>query len=471
MTWTKKYGEPDIPGSTRFMNIRKVVFLFFAVVFLFTTGCTENPLVKREIVPVALKDVAAERLSYRYEPDVPAPDPKFSQKAPTFERSEAVQQDFDTNRPLDMLERTLQSPDNSRILVVYRDAQDIVSDFHLDMYSKDGKLIRKITHSEMAVQFPDTIVWSPDGNNVAFVAKVRGAASNELGPDASSNGKPVSAATPGIVDLDGEEKTDETEKAAEPAKPAPAGVEAAKDVLTFRTEQIYICNADGGDVKPLTKVEGLMYFYFVWSPDSAALAALAAVHTEWRIFEKFSKDAGQVFVPRGRPRIIEKNGRERKLDDEVTAVHPVWSPDSAKVAVAFDKQIRIYDGIRNQPTQAAIPLKNDLLLSSRAYEKQMKEKSLDLNANETGNGPAEEKVEDSNSNGAKPQFESALPDPNLLVSFNPIVNLVWVEDNLLYFETGFVRNFLDQTENVRSYMRWHRLILSAQPTSLPAQKQ
>ena len=119
-----------------------------------------------------------------------------------------------------------------------------------------------------------------------------------------------------------------------------AGVEASKDVITFRTEQIYICNTDGGDVKPLTKVEGLMYFYFVWAPDGGALAALAAIHTEWQFFETRAKENGQVFIPRGRPRLIEKSGRERRLDDLPTPVHPVWSPDSAKVAVAFDKQIR-----------------------------------------------------------------------------------------------------------------------------------
>lgn len=215
-----------------------------------------------------------------------------------------------------------------------------------------------------------------------------------------------------------------------------------------------------------------MYFYFVWAPDSGALAALATIHTEWQYFETRSKEAGQVFVPRGRPRLIEKNGRERLLDDFPTAVHPVWSPDSAKVAVAFDKQIRIYDGVRNQPTQAAIQLKNDLLISSRKYEEKLKLEGGDKT--EGNNAVLEQKkeaAEKSNSNTTTTQAESALPDANLLVSFNPIVNLVWPEDKMLYLETGFVRNYLDETESVRSYMRWHRLVLSAQAVTLSTTQQ
>ena len=85
------------------------------------------------------------------------------------------------------------------------------------------------------------------------------------------------------------------------------------------------------------------------------------------------------------------------------------------------------------------------------------------NANaEKGNS---ENIAVANTNTAQ-RPESALPDPSLLVSFNPIVKLVWPEDKMLYFETGFVRNYLDETESVRSYMRWHRLILSAQAVSI-----
>jgi hypothetical protein len=454
------------------MRICKILAISLVGAISLFAGCGKGgALGTPEIVPVALRDVAAERLGYRYEGDVPPPTPDQSKPASKFDRSEAVQMDFDTNRPTEILERTIASPGGERVLAVFRKGDDIVSDFRLDMYTKDGTLIRKITHDEMAVQFPDTLVWSPDGSNVAFVAKVRGSAA------LSSTTEPVTpGSTPEIVDLDGEKKADVSETEGtdgEKQEAKPPGVEASKDVITFRTEQIYICGADGSDVKPLTNVEGLMYFYFVWAPDSSALAALAAVHTEWKFFEKRAEEGGQFYIPRGRPRLIEKNGRERKLDDLATPVHPVWSPDSAKIAVAFDKQVRIYDGIRQQPTQAAIPLKNDLLISSRAYEKTIKTgENVDGNNNTADSANSE--TESENKNAEVPvagQPESALPDANLLVSFNPIVNLVWPDDKTIYFETGFIRNYLDETKSVRSFMRWHRLLLSAQAIPLTAPQQ
>ncbi|MDH3494180.1 MAG: hypothetical protein OEM82_11565 [Acidobacteriota bacterium] len=446
---------------------KSTLFIFVAAAVLLS-ACAKGPLADPAVVAVALKDVSAERLSYRYEADVPAPDPKFLNGGSRVERNEAVQLDFDTNRVREILDRTIASPSGERILAVFRRGDDVISDFRLDMYSKDGKLLRKITHEEMALQFPDTIVWSPDGNNVAFVAKTRGIDQNAInGSPKDSSAKPD--ATPEVVSRDGEESPAAEEPAATDDAETTAGVEASGDVITFRTEQIYICNTDGGDVKPLTKVEGLMYFYFVWAPDGGALAALAAIHTEWQFFETRAKENGQVFVPRGRPRLIEKNGRERRLDDLATPVHPVWSPDSAKVAVAFDKQIRIYDGVRNQPSQAAIPLKNDLLLSSRTYEKNLTVEGMEGDNSNTNGEKGRAGNADIASNTA-PRPESALPDASLLVSFNPIVNLVWPEDKMLYFETGFVRNYIDETESVRSYMRWHRLILSAQAVSLAPPK-
>ncbi len=111
-----------------------------------------------------------------------------------------------------------------------------------------------------------------------------------------------------------------------------------KTVLTFRTEQIYIADANGNDVKPLTQNEGLIYFYFVWSPDSSMLASLAATYQEWNFLQYQADGKGEFFVPMGRPRLIEKNGRERRLDDNLTSVHPVWSPDSAKVAALLTRK-------------------------------------------------------------------------------------------------------------------------------------
>lgn len=115
----------------------------------------------------------------------------------------------------------------------------------------------------------------------------------------------------------------------------PTVADAATNVLTLRTEQIYICNADGGDLKLLTQNEGLIYFYFIWAPNSSALVALASTWKEWQYGQYQADLRGEIYTPSGRPRLIEKTGRIRLLDDNPTTVQPVWSPDSAKVALAL----------------------------------------------------------------------------------------------------------------------------------------
>lgn len=427
------------------------------------SGCGQNPLSSREVAPAAFKDVPAQRLNYRFEADVPGPDLKLT-PAMIQKRNEAIQKDFDDNRPQEILDRTIESPDKKRFAAVYRAVSDDVSQFRLDIYSAEGQLVRKVTHDEMAVHFPDTIVWSPDSQNLAFVAMVR-----------SSDG----VAVPAVPDpLQGKgpdevaESGSEDEAAAVPAEGADASQEPAKDVITFRTEQIYLCSSEGTDLKPLTKNEGLMYFYFAWSPDSSALAALATSITEWRVRQARLQNAGQVFVPEGRPRLVEKNGRERLLDDYPTTVRPVWSPDSAKVAVAFDKQIRIYDAIGERPTQAAVPLNNDLLIASKAWEDKKKAEegpgalATPEGNTDTGPTPVEPQVDTE-----VQQPTTALPDPASLVSFNPIVALEWPQEDIIYLQTAFVKNYLDSGENISSFARWHRLILSPQAVAIENKEQ
>jgi hypothetical protein len=195
----------------------------------------------------------------------------------------------------------------------------------------------------------------------------------------------------------------------------------------------------------------LIYFYFGWSPDSSALAALAATYNEWNILQHQSDTKSEQFTPQGRPRLIEKNGRERRLDDNLTAVRPVWSPDSAKVASAFDKQVRIYDAITDAPTQAAIPLRNQLLISSKEFDENLQRQEQGGNAN----APP-----------ATSQQTTTLPDENSLVSFNPIITLEWTTDELLYLQTGYIKLMKNETDNARSYLRWHRLIFSPQANTV-----
>lgn len=424
------------------------------------------------------------RLNYRFESDVPPP--PMENKAPAEERNPAVQTDFDQNRPQEILDRTLASPNNERVLAIYHNVSDLPAEFRLDMYAADGRRLKTITHEGMAVHFPDTIVWSPDSTSVAFVAMVRTGKLGDFsnGPEGPQTSTTPPSATPEETPTEADTETPDANSGSDanagqtPGTP-PAGEEPPL-VLTFRTEQIYLCDANGGDLKPLTQNEGLIYFYFVWSPDSSALAALAAKFTEWRIWKYQADQSGQIFRPAGRPRIVEKTGRQRLLDDYPTLVHPVWSPDSAKVAAAFDKQVRIYDAIGNAPTQAAVLLRNQLLVSSKAYDeakrKEMGEAPAPDGNSENSNNPTPETNGQTNSNTANANVvanlpEGVLPDERTLISFNPIVDLKWTEDAILYLETAYVREFQDSTNNVRSNSRWHRLIFSPQAIVLGNQQQ
>lgn len=463
--------------------MRYKTFIIVIACLVFISGCRTESANKREIAPASLRDVPAQRLNYRFETDIPAPDEK-AKPGQSDERNAAVQADFDNARVQENLDRTITSPDKKRVLAVYRKVNDLVTEFRLDIYSADGKLIKKVTHDEMAVHFPGTIVWSPDSKNVAFLAMVRGSGKDD--PTGKTEGNETKTVEPPETASDASNTADTPEATTDANSNEAASddpTEPAKNILTFRTEQIYLCGADGEDLKPLTQNEGLMYFYAVWAPDSSALVALASPFTEWRIREFQMEKTGERFVPLGRPRLIEKNGRERLLDDYPTQVHPVWSPDSAKVAIAIDKQIRIYDAIGEVPTQAAIPLRNRFLLAAKAYEDKLiaqeeagSSNSNDSDRNQNASVPETKSTSDVNVNSNVEEDPNAptttLPDASKLVAFNPIINLNWELDSMLYIETGYIKNFVDnETENRRSYLRWHRLILSPQAVAIqgPAQ--
>ena len=70
------------------------------------------------------------------------------------------------------------------------------------------------------------------------------------------------------------------------ASPLPSIAPAFAPVALFNTEQIYICNRDGYDLKPLAPREGLIYFYAAWAPDNHALVSMACKESEWDAREK-----------------------------------------------------------------------------------------------------------------------------------------------------------------------------------------
>jgi hypothetical protein len=427
---------------------RSHLIVLLAAVAAATLACQESPLQKPEPKSLTVRDVPAVRLNYKYEADVPPP-ADIPVRKPE-ERSSSVQSDFDNNRPEELLDQTLASPDQKHVLAVYHRLTDAGSEYRLDMYTPDGKLLRKMTSDTMAVYFPETIVWSPDSSTVAFVAMARAGLGATIGsPTPGSAVKPTEPAkTEPTVEQDANTET-AAETPAQPREPTP---EAPTGILTFRTQQIYISSADGTGVKPVTVNEGLIYFYYTWSPDSSMLAALATTSREWRYQEIVAESKKELMVPQGRLRIIEKNGRERRLDDALTAVHPVWSPDSTKVAIGFASQVRIYDAAGTNPTQAAVPLRNELLISSQAYDLQVQRQAQEANI-ETENRPA----------ATPAQPLSMLPDEKSLVSYNPIVQLSWAKDDLIYLETAYLKQMKNQADNVTSFARWHRLALTPQP--------
>jgi hypothetical protein len=412
-------------------------YLLLLGVVLFATGCggAGNTNTGTSSAPSSLSQVPAVRLNFRYEADVPAPD----QQAPSNaeERNATVQAHFDQNRPQEILDRTVTSPDKQHIAAVYHRLSDVGSEYRLDMYDSNGVLLRPVTPDTLAVHFPDTILWAPNSSSVAFVAMLRAGQEEgtqvPLQPDVGTSNANVDA-----------------NAAEQPTSTPSVRVEAPSPVIAFRTEQIYLCDAEGTGLKPLTQSEGRIYFYYVWSPDSSMLAALVATSPEFAAMQGQASLKKEFFVPAGRPRIVERNGRERLLDDAMTQVRPVWSPDSSKVADGFDTQVRIYDAVGNTPTQAAIPLRNQLLISSQAYDRQLEQQAA-----------AENSIANDNTQLPAP---TTLPDPAKLVSFNPIVTLQWTSDDILYLQTGYVKQFENPAENRASYLRWHRLIFSPQPT-------
>ncbi len=431
----------------------KVKKLFLIILVLSFTACEKNVFQSPTVTPTSLKDVVALRLNFRFESDVPAPTTVVPPQN-TELKNDAIQADFDQTRSPETLEKTLPSPDKNRFLAVYRKPEDVPNQYRLDMYSADGKLVKKITPNGLAVQFPDSIVWSPDGNSVAFVGMIRigqtailQIATPTPTPDAPIPPTAEELAGNANVDVNSNTNVDANSNTNVNVSPQNAS-EQPKAILTLRTEQVYFCNRDGGDLKILTQNEGKIYYYFVWSPDSTMLLALASTNKDWDIGQYEAKTRTEIFVPSGRLRIVEKSGRERLLDDNATRIQPVWSPDSSKVAAAFDKDVRVYDAVGNAPTQAEIPLRNPLLISSKSYDEIKKVEANGGNVNAVVNTQVEE--------------TKTLPDENMLVSFNPIIELKWTEDKLLYLQTAYVREFEKSTDNVRSYARWHRLLLSPQ---------
>ena len=387
---------------------REVRGLIVAVLtFIVAAGC-KSVIDRQDVRPRVLRDVPARNLAYRLSPDVAAPSTTLDDP---LEKFEPVASHFTSSRKDEALLRTLVSPDGKRVLALYGTADEPGSTFRIDLYNSDGQFLRNLIPPSIACVFPETVTWSPDGNYINFIAHKR-----EI---------PVPSPTP-FEDL--------PEPSASPSPTAtPTVAPLFAPVASFTTEQIYICNRDGDDLKPLTSREGLIYFYYVWAPDGHALAALACKEDEWNAREK------QFKLPAGRPRLIGLDGSERLLDDALTDALPVWCPDASKVATAFDTDVAIYDVGGQTPTQARMPLSEQLIAASVVYDQKSTTKKANTNS-------------------------PASSVPGAPASFNPIVRLDWRKPESLYIQTAFVR--LMPNETINTFQRWHQLTISAQAAVL-----
>jgi hypothetical protein len=375
------------------------------------SGC-KSVIERQDVRPKVLRDVPARNLAYRLSPDVESP----SDTDDPADKNGAVANHFSTNRENDALVRTVASPDGRRVLALYGTADEPGSTFRIDLYNSEGQFLRNLIPPDIACVFPETVSWSPDGNYINFIARKRVMPSPTPTPPNEPEPDPLASPVP-----------------------SPSVAPLFAPVASFNTEQIYICNRDGYDLKPLTSREGLIYFYYVWAPDGHAMAALACKEDEWNARER------QFKLPAGRPRLIAPDGSERLLDDALTDALPVWSPDASKIATAFDTDVAIYDAGGKTPTQGRMPLGDQLIAASVAYEQRTTTKKASTNAN-------------------SPAPESTPVSGGVPPSFNPIVRLDWRAPETLYVQTAFVRVMPGDTIN--TFQRWHMLTISAQAAIL-----
>lgn len=391
-------------------RIRLAAATISAALCLFTlallSGCRSESE-SQSVRPRQLRDVPAQRLAFTFAADVDPP-PNLADEP---KQNQVIQQDFDERRKDEapVLLRTVPSPDGQRALALYNKQDEPSTTFHIDLYAASGSFIRNVTPPELAVVFLDSVVWSADSNQIAFVARKA----------AQPTPSPTPAGPDALLPLD-------------TPVPSPTTVMPTFAPLqTFSTEQIYVADRDGYNLRPLTTRDGLIYFALAWAPDGHALAALACKEAEWNEREAAFK------TPAGRPRMITTDGKERLLDDEMAQAPPVWSPDSAKVATAFGVDVGIYDAAGKAPTQARIVLRDRLLNASAAFDEKSASKSSDQSKpNET----------------SSPVMTVGEP-----ASFNPVVRIEWPMAEKMFVETAYITI---RGDLIKTFSRWHSLSLS-----------
>jgi hypothetical protein len=392
-----------------------------------------------KVAPKSLRDVPATRLAFRFEPDVSA------DKLPERLRNDApeeplatIKTDFETRRGnTEALIRTVVDPSGQRALALYGTSAT-GTDFRIDLYSVEGQFIRNVLPTGLTGVFPASVAWSPDGQSILF--------SGIRNPALSASPTPAEQ-TPLPPDIA------QAPAPGEQPAPEPSAAPIMPSVQTFTTEQVYVGDRDGFNLRPLTTREGLIYFQLAWSPDGSQVAALACKEDEWRARQR------QGLLPAGRPRLITLDGHERLLDDRATPVAPAWSPDASKVATAFDYDVAIYDAVGAQPGGAGLSIQEQLSAASADYDERVLKKGEPQGGNTQTNGKGTVNLRPPNDPGK-------INDAQVLISMNPIIRLEWVAPETLFAETAFVRFYNNEPLPTFKYTRWHVLHLSPQAAVL-----
>ncbi|HEV3468084.1 MAG TPA: hypothetical protein VG148_02100 [Pyrinomonadaceae bacterium] len=382
------------------------------------------------VAPRSLADVPASRLAFRFEPDVPEESlPERLKQDEAEEPLAAIRADFETRRGnTEALLRTVVDPQGQRALALYGTSESD-TDFRIDLYNVNGQFIRNVLPADLTGVFPAEVSWSPDGERIAF----------------SGIRNPALQATP-TPEPDEPVAPPESDPSVVTPTPTPAPV--IPSVQTFRTEQVYVGDRDGYNLRPLTTREGLIYFQLAWSPDGRALAALACREDEW------NARRGEGKLPAGRPRLIPLEGQERLLDDRLTEVAPVWSPDGTKVATAFDYEVAVYDAGGASPTAGGFPLAEPLRAASVEYDARFFKKP--------------EPAAGGNAAAVATDADAADAAGGVLISLNPFVRLEWLAPETVHAQTAFVRLYRNEPLPTLKYTRWHVLHLSPQAAILKA---
>ena len=408
-------------------------------------ACRRLPFI-RQRGPVTMREVPAARLAFKFQPDNNPP-----QKALAADNNAllpVIKAAFDNNRREQLLARTVLSPDGQRALAIYATAEEQNNEYRVDMFSADGNFLRNVTPPSLAVVFPDYVDWSPDGQRIVFLARQSSSQSKAKNPDSAPTPLDLGTSETPLPGLNGTPDTGATPNNGPVFAPVP----------TFATEQVYLCDRDGYNMKSLTNRNGLIYFFAGWAPDSHALAALACREDEWSNRERAGRP------PAGRPRLLAPDGQEIILSDALVEAFPVWSPDSAKVAVGFDTEIEIYDAATATPTRARLSLRQQLWQSSITFDqKTFQQGNTNSNANANTSPAIPLRAGAATGNGNANAVPIAAPDTPP-ASFQPFVRLLWPDPTTLYGQTAFVRLYANGPVN--NFPRWHLLALSPQANAV-----